>query len=253
MRNIVIRTFAASLFVAAFAIIASAQSNSKNLRLVEAKPVVEKFTLSAEDGIAYALRNIKNFNLIKYTVSGSYTDGTDAMGLTIELKKIGNDKLLESSSPGEEKEYQFQSNGDFEITVMNPGRKRANITLNIELNPAETSESENCAGCENSPDYKKPERIKLAKGESDVDLDINLDARETKAYVAFVGKGKMTCIVPNTNLGTKVTIKINGKVLNPNASTCSAHSTKAEDQVIEFINNGNKEIPFMATVGFHEH
>ncbi|MFT3744650.1 MAG: hypothetical protein QM785_10205 [Pyrinomonadaceae bacterium] len=252
MRNILIKSFAASLIVVAFAIAVSAQSNSKIVPLVSGKAVVEKFTLAAEDGIAYMLK-VKNGNIVKYTVTGSYTNGGDAQGLSVALTKLGSDKVLEEAQPGEEKMYQFQSSGDFEITVMNPGNRKANIKLNVELNPATTGEEENCAGCENSPNYVKPERIKLAKGESDVDLDINLDARETKTYVAYVGKGKMTCILPNTNLGTKVTIKINGKVLNPNVSTCSAHSAKAEDQVIEFINNGNKEIPFMATVGFHEH
>lgn len=251
MNRKLINFFSLSLLMALCAVVSAAQSNSKIVPLVSGKTVVEKFTLAAEDGIAYMLK-VKNGNIVKYSVAGSYTNGVDAQGLTVTLTKMGSDEMLAETQPGEEKTYQFGSSGDFEITVMNPGTRKANIKLNIELNPV-TGEEEDCAGCENSPNYVKPERIKLAKGESDVDLDINLDARETKTYVAFVGKGKMTCIVPNTNLGSKVTIMINGKVLNPNVSTCSAHSTKAEDQVIEFINNGNKEIPFMATVGFHEH
>lgn len=251
MKKLIINTCFVATLLTAFAMITSAQSNSKIVPLVSGKAVVEKFTLAAEDGIAYMLK-VKNGNIVKYTVTGSYTNGADAQGLTVAMTKLRSDKVLEEAMPGEEKLYQFQSSGDFEITVMNPGTRKANIKLNVELNPAKTGEEEDCAGCENSPNYVKPERINLAKGESDADLDINLDARETKTYVAFVGKGKMTCIVPNTNLGSKVSIRINGKILNPNVSTCSARSLKAEDQVIEFINNGNKEIPFMATVGFHD-
>lgn len=98
------------------------------------------------------------------------------------------------------------------------------------------------------------ERIKLDKGASDTDLDINLDARETKKYVAFVAKGFMTCIMPNTDLGSKVTVKVNGVTRNlAEDGPCGEHAKTAGDQTIEFINNGNKEIPFVANVSFNEH
>ncbi|MBL7978140.1 MAG: hypothetical protein JNN12_07345 [Bacteroidetes Order II. Incertae sedis bacterium] len=98
------------------------------------------------------------------------------------------------------------------------------------------------------------ERIKLAKGASDTDLKITLDAGETKAYVAFVQKGFMTCIMPDTDLGTKVTVTVNGKVRDlAEDGPCSDHATKSGDQTIAFTNNGNKEIPFMANLSFNEH
>ena len=94
----------------------------------------------------------------------------------------------------------------------------------------------------------------MAKGASDADLNIILDARETKSYVAFVQKGFMTCIMPNTDLGAKVTVKVNGEVRDlAEDGPCSDHATESGDQTIEFINNGNKEIPFMANVSFNEH
>lgn len=98
------------------------------------------------------------------------------------------------------------------------------------------------------------ERIQLAKGASDTDLDIVLDARETKKFVAFVAKGYMTCIMPNADLGSKITVKVDGKTRNlAEDGPCGEHATKAGDQVIEFINNGNKEFPFVANVSFNEH
>lgn len=253
MKKIMMKSFVVLMMVTSFALVSLAQSNSKIIKFPNGKnSVVEKITLNAEDGVAYMVK-LKEFNLIKFQVTGSYTNGADAQGLEIKVRKADNwDATLAEATPGEEVEYQAQKgDGDYEIVVMNPGTRKANITLKLTLN-GESADSDVCEGCDN-PNDAEGERIKLAKGKSDVDLDIQLEGRATKKYVAFVGKGYMTCIVPATNLGTGVTIKVNGKVLNPNNSTCTAHSTAAGDQFIEFINNGNKEKGFSVSVGFHQH
>lgn len=252
MKELMIRSLVVFTMLAAFALFSNAQSNSKLIKFAKGKDsVIEKFNLPAGDGITYLIK-AKQFNLIKYTVTGSYTGGVDAQGLTIELTKLGEEEVLSQGSPGEEVEYQVQNgDGDYVVTVMNPGKRWANITLNLSLN-AESAEGDVCEGCDN-PNDLEAERIKFAKGKSDVDLDLQIEGRATKKYVAFVGKGYMTCIVPSTNLGSGVTIKVNGKVLNPNNSTCTTHSTAAGDQFIEFINNGNKEKGFSVSIGFHQH
>jgi hypothetical protein len=97
------------------------------------------------------------------------------------------------------------------------------------------------------------ERIKLARGESDTDLTVNLGAGETKKFVAYVTKGFMVCIMRNADSGSRVTIKVNGKIRNPDDGPCGEHAKAAGDQVIEFTNNGDSAIPFGVSVGFHEH
>lgn len=131
-----IRTLAISLMIGAFALVSFAQSNNKRVQFAKGKKsAVEKFTLPAEDGITYIL-GVKQWQLMKFTVSGLYTDKTEAQGLEIKLTKLGeDDEVLAEAAPGEEVEYQFvNSGGDYVITVMNPGRKRANITLNVSIN-----------------------------------------------------------------------------------------------------------------------
>lgn len=254
MKKIMMRSLVVLMIVGAFALVSLAQSNSKIIKFPNGKnTATEKFTINGEDGIAYMIKGLKQFNLVKFSVGGLYTNGVDAQGLEIKLRKTNNwDDILAEAQPGEEVEYQVQKgNGDYEIVVMNPGKRKANITFTVTIN-GESKDSDVCAGCDN-PNDAGAERIKLAKRQSDVDLDLQIEGRETKKYVAYVGKGYMTCIVPATNLGTGVTIKVNGKVLNPNNSTCTAHSTAAGDQTIEFINNGNKEKGFSVSVGFHQH
>ena len=254
MKKMMMKSLVVLVMVAAFALVSLAQSNSKIIKFPSGKnTVTEKFTLNGDDGIAYMLKNLKQYNLVKFSVGGLYTNGVDAQGLEIKLRRADNwDDTLAEAAPGEDVEYQVQKgDGDYEIVVMNPGKRKANITFTVTLN-GESADSDVCAGCDN-PNDADAERLKFAKGQSDVDLDLQIEGRETKKYVAYVAKGYMTCIVPATNLGTGVTIKVNGKVLNPNNSTCTAHSTAAGDQIIEFINNGNKEKGFSVTVGFHQH
>lgn len=136
MNKMMIRTLAISLMIGAFALVSFAQSNNKRVQFAKGKKsAVEKFTLPAEDGITYIL-GVKQWQLMKFTVSGLYTDKTEAQGLEIKLTKLGeDDEVLAEAAPGEEVEYQFvNSGGDYVITVMNPGRKRANITLNVSIN-----------------------------------------------------------------------------------------------------------------------
>lgn len=135
MKKIVIRFCAVTVLIGAFAIVASAQSNSKRVQFARGeKSAVEKFTIPRDDGITYILR-VKKGNLIKFTVSGSYTDGVDAQGLTITLTQLGYKGVLAQPSPGEEAEHQFDSSGDYVITVMNPGPRRARTTLNVTIEP----------------------------------------------------------------------------------------------------------------------
>ncbi len=103
-------------------------------------------------------------------------------------------------------------------------------------------------------DGQTTERIQLAKGKSDTDLQVSLAPKQSKKYVAFVAKGYMTCIGPFESLDSNVTIKLNGKALDlAENGPCSEHAKTAGDQHIEFTNNGNKQVSFSAPVGFHEH
>jgi len=115
--------------------VASSQAQSNNKVIEFPKQVVtEKFTLPAGDGITYIVTAYKD-NLLKFSVGGSYVDGVDAQGLEITLAKLDNhDKILATASPGEEIEYQAKSDGEYVITVMNPGTKRAKISARISLN-----------------------------------------------------------------------------------------------------------------------
>jgi hypothetical protein len=109
-----------------------AQSNSKNIEFPKAE-VTEKFTLSPEDGIGYRVTAEKG-KTIKFSVGGSYTDGSDAQGLEIRIVKSDDyDKVLATASPGEEVQFQVKSAGDYEVIVMNPGTKRAKINAFIAL------------------------------------------------------------------------------------------------------------------------
>lgn len=123
------------MIVGAFAAISFAQSNNKVIKFAKGKnSTVEKFTIPANDGITYVF-GAKEFNLLNYTVGGLYTDGTEAQGLSIKLTKMGGKKVLVESSPGEPVEHQIQTgNGDYVITVMNPGPRKAKITMNFSIN-----------------------------------------------------------------------------------------------------------------------
>lgn len=252
MKNIVFKSLAVLMMVGALTIVSFAQSNNKRIQFAKDKnSAVEKFTLPANDGITYIL-GVRQWNLLKFTVTGLYADKADAQGLTITLTKLGSDKVLAEASPGEEIEHQFADSGDYVITVMNPGTRRANISLNVSINAESEANSDVCEGCDNPNTNSEAERIQLSKGQTDADLDLQLEGKETRSYVAYVLKGYMTCIMPQTNLGSGVTIKVNGNVLNPNNGPCTARSTTAGDQIIEFINNGNREKNFTVSVGFHQ-
>lgn len=133
MKKIFINLFVVSIVIGAAAIVSSAQSNSKIVKFAKGKSsAVETFTLNGDDGINYILK-VKKWNLLNATVTGSYTDGVDAQGLEIKLTKMGSEKILSTVSPGEEIEHQFDSDGDYEITVMNHGPRKAKIKLNVTL------------------------------------------------------------------------------------------------------------------------
>lgn len=123
------------MIVGVFATVSFAQSNNKRIQFAKGKnSIVEKFTIPANDGITYIF-SAKQFNLVKYTLGGLYTDGTEGQGLQIKLTKTGGKKILVESAPGESVEHQIQTgNGDYVITVMNPGPRKAKITLNFSIN-----------------------------------------------------------------------------------------------------------------------
>ncbi len=98
------------------------------------------------------------------------------------------------------------------------------------------------------------ERIKVAKGKTDAEISGNLAAKGVKKYVAAVGKGLMIGIMPGEDLNGKITVKLDGKLLNlAENGPCSKHTTKAGDHIIEIGNSGTKALPFTFTVGFYEH
>lgn len=134
MKNLITKFAAVLIVIGAFTVVSFAQSNNKRVVFAKGKKsAVEKFALPGGDGITYII-SAKQWNLMHFTVSEMYTDGTDAQGLTIKLTKFSSPKALAKASPGEEIEYQFDSDGDRVITVMNPGKLRANITLNVSIN-----------------------------------------------------------------------------------------------------------------------
>jgi hypothetical protein len=123
------------MLIGGFALISSAQSNNKRIQFARGKTsAVEKFTLPGDDGITYILR-VKKGNLIRFTVTGMYTNGADAQGLTITLTEMGSEAPLAEASPGEEVEHEFDSSGDYVITIMNPGTRRARTTLKVTIDP----------------------------------------------------------------------------------------------------------------------
>lgn len=135
MKRVLVRVFAVSMLVGAFALVSSAQSNNKRVQFAKGKTsAVEKFIIPANDGITYILR-VKKGNHMKFTVSGLYADRTEAQGLTVSLNEMGYDAPLAEASAGEQVEHEFDSSGDYVITVMNPGPRRAKITLNVTINP----------------------------------------------------------------------------------------------------------------------
>lgn len=136
MNKLMIRFVFVSMMIGMFALASFAQSNNKRVQFAKGKKsAVEKFTIPAEDGITYIL-GLKQWQLMKFTVSELYSNKTEAQGLEIKLTKLGeDDEVLAEASAGEEVEYQFTGGGgDYVITVMNPGRKKANITLNVSIN-----------------------------------------------------------------------------------------------------------------------
>lgn len=136
MKNFVIKSLAVSMMIAAFAMVSFAQSNNKRVQFAKGKTsAVEKITLPKDDGITYIL-GVKQWNLMKFTVTAVDLSGADVQGLTIKLTKLGeDDDVLAEASVGEEIEYQFvNSGGDYVITVMNESGKKAKITLNVSIN-----------------------------------------------------------------------------------------------------------------------
>jgi len=135
MKKLLIKTIAAATLLAALAVVSVAQSNNKRIQFAKGKTsAVETFTLPADDGITYII-GVKKWNLLKYTVTGLYTNRSEAQGLGITLTKLGSENILLETAPGEEGEYQFSDGGgDYVITVMNPGNRKANIKLKVSIN-----------------------------------------------------------------------------------------------------------------------
>jgi hypothetical protein len=98
------------------------------------------------------------------------------------------------------------------------------------------------------------ERIKVPKGKTDAEISGNLAPKKSKKYVAGVGKGLMICIMPGEDVNAKITVKLDGKLLDlAENGPCSEHTKKAGDHTIEIGNSGTKALPFTFTVGFYEH
>lgn len=251
MKKLLMKSLAVLMIVGAFALVSFAQSNSKIIKFPNGKnSVVEKFTLNAEDGIAYMVK-LKQFNLVKFQVGGLYTNGSEAQGLEIKLRKSDNwDDTLAEASPGEEVEYQAQKgDGDYEIVVMNPGNRKANITLNLCVN-CESADSD--AGGEmaqltsgSGTAAQTPKRIDFAKeGSNSLVWEEKVAANSTKSFVFAAKKGQKLSLgmVDDTKQGSMDLGKIS---IEPNTDeNFEMEIEVTKDYTFYVSNNSNKSTSF---------
>ena len=190
---------------------------------------------------------------MKFTFNG--TKGVNAIvnvtektnNLTVIFNENENQKADTTIDLNKDVSRKLTRTGKHTIEVINETAESVKFDLAVTIDSFSNSDSKDTGSSDK-------ERIQLAKGASGVDLNIQLEGNATKKYVAFVTKGYMTCVMPETSLGAGVTIKINGKVHNPdNDGPCTAHSTKAKDQTIEFINNDNNVKNINVSISFNKH
>lgn len=249
MKKLMMRSFVLSILIGAFALVSFAQSNSKIIKFPSGKnSVVEKFTLNGEDGIAYMVK-LKQFNLVKFSVGGSYTNGSDAQGLEIKLRKSDNwDKILASAQPGEEVEYQVQKgDGDYEIVVMNPGNRKANITLNLCVNCA-SEDGDLPVETNNSSSTNQPKRIDFAKeGSNSLVWEEKVAAKASKSFVFYAKKGQKLGLnmIDDTNVGTMDLGKIS---VEPNGEGLEMEIEVSKDYTFFVTNNSNKSTSFRISI-----
>lgn len=241
MRSLVI-----SMLIGVFALVSLAQSNSKIIKFPAGKnSVVEKFTLKAEDGIAYMVKLIQ-FNLIKFQVGGLYTNGSEAQGLEIKLRKADNwDDTLAEAAPGEEVEYQAQKgDGDYEIVVMNPGNRRANITLNLCVNCA-SEDGDLPIETNNTGSITNPKRIDFAKeGSNSLVWEEKVAANSNKSFVFYAKKGQKLSLgmIDDTKKGSMDLGKIS---IEPNSDeNFEMEIEVTKDYTFTVSNNSNKATSF---------
>jgi len=188
-----------------------------------------KFTFNGTKGVTAIVNVTEKTNKLTVVFNENENQKADT---TIDLNKDISRKLTRT--------------GKHTIEVINDTAESVKFDLAVTIDSFSDSGSGNAGSSD-------AERIQIARGESGADLNIQLEGKTTKKYVAFVAKGYMTCVMPETELGSGVTIKINGKVHNPDNGPCTTHSTKAGDQTIEFINNGNNVKNITVSISFNQH
>lgn len=243
MKKIVMKSFVVSIMIAAFALVSFAQSNSKIVKFTAGKNVVEKINLPAGDGIVYLLQNLKENNLIKFSVGGLYSNGSEAQGLGIKLIKSDiYDTPLAQAQSGEEIEYQVQAgNGDYEIVVMNPGNKRANITLNVCINCASVDGDLPVNSGETTA---QPKRIDFQKeGSNSLVWEEKVAANRSKSFVFYAKKGQKLSLgfIDDTKQGSMDLGKVS---IEPNADPLEMVIEVSKDYIFSVTNNSNKATSF---------
>jgi len=232
MKKLMIKSLAVLMGIGAFTILSFAQSNSKIVKFEAGKTsAVEKIMLSTNDGITYIF-NAKQGDILKFSVVGLYTNGADAQGLTISLTKFGSsDNTLAEASPGEEIEHQIQTGtDDYVITVMNPGTRRANITLNLTIKPKTNVENE--------------KRIDFQKeGSNSLVWEERVAANSSKSYVFYAKKGQKLTLgfIDDTKQGSMDLGKVS---IEPNADPLEMVIEVSKDYIFSVSNNTNKATSF---------
>lgn len=232
MKNMIIRSLAVLMVIGAFTIVSFAQSNSKIIQFAAGKTsAVEKFTLTANDGITYLFK-VKQGDVIKFSVTGLYTNGADAQGLTIKLTKLDKyDDVLAEASPGEEVEYQVNSGGDdYVITVMNPGTRRANIALNLTITPTSV------VGNAKRIDFQK-------EGSNSLAWEERVAANSTKSFVFYAKKGQKLTLsfIDDTKQGSMDLGKVS---IEPNGDPLEMVIEVSKDYIFSVTNNSNNATSF---------
>lgn len=239
------KSFVVSMVIAAFALVSFAQSNSKIVKFTAGKDAVEKFNIPAGDGIAYQLQNLKEFNLIKFSVGGLYSNGSEAQGLRIKLIKADKyDKVLAAAQPGEEVEYQVQAgNGDYEIIIMNPGNRMANITLNLCIN-CTSADGDLPMDTTNSGATAQPKQIDFQKeGSNSLVWEERVAANSSKSFVFYAKKGQKLSLsfIDDTKQGSMDLGKIS---IEPNSDPFEMVIEVSKDYIFSVSNNSNKSTSF---------
>lgn len=240
------KAFGFSVIVIMFGLLAVAAFGQKTERIKFAKGTSEGAftrTIPAQGSIDFIV-HAKAGQFLEYTPAYDFKK-TDLQAVLTEPRL---QDISQTSAIDQRNVFQINSTGDHRLTVNNMTRKSVTFTLYIQI----TDEDPNADDSADGSDSGEPERIQLARGSSDVDLEITLAPNQTKQFVAMVKKGFMVCIVPNKSLGSTVSIGVDAKDFDPSNGPCTPHALETRDQYIYFENRTKRPITFTVSVGFHE-